>query len=380
MPNSMLDQIHSLPDLIRDIIQPYAESIRQSLSQEFCRSAQRVVVIGCGDSHHAALATEWAVEALAGLPCEPMTALQFSRYAVQYIPPGSIVTGVSVSGGVSRTAEGLKLARQAGAATLALTANPAGLVSEAASQTILVQAPAFPEPAGQITPGVRSYTANQVALCLMAIHLGEQRGHLDGQAADGLRRELAELARAAEMTLAASRDVARRLAEDWKDAGEFVFTGGGPNFAAALFSAAKVLEASGDSALGQDTEEWAHLQYFARAVDTPTFIISAGGRDLSRAIEVAVAAKTVGRRVAAVTPTTTPGLPNVVDQTLPFAAGVREMFTPIISAIPCELFAAHRSDVIGEPFFRAFGGGRSIEGGGGISRIRSSEMLDALPA
>jgi glucosamine--fructose-6-phosphate aminotransferase (isomerizing) len=30
--------------------------------------------------------------------------------------------------------------------------------------------------------------------------------------------------------------------------------------------------------------------------------------------------------------------------------------------------------VIGEPFFRAFGGGRSIEGGGGISRIRTSEM------
>jgi glucosamine--fructose-6-phosphate aminotransferase (isomerizing) len=271
----------------------------------------------------------------------------------------------------------LKLAGQVGAHTIALTANPAGLVGQAAKQTILVAAPAFPEPPGHITPGVRSYTANQIALCLMAIHLGEMRETLTNETASDLRNELKALAEAAEKTLSASNAVALQLAEDWQDAAEFVFTGSGPNFAAALFSAAKVLEASGDPAIGQDTEEWAHLQYFAKAEQTPTFIITAGGRDLSRATEVAVAAKALGRRVVAVTPTTTPGLPNVAARTLPFASGVREMFTPIISAIPCELFAAHRSDVIGEPFFRAFGGGRSIEGGGGISRIRTSEMLES---
>ena len=370
----MLDQIHSVPALIRAIVQPYDDSICHSLSREYCQSLQRLFVIGCGDSHHAALATEWAFEELAGLPCEPMTALQFARYAARFVPSGSAVIGVSVSGGVSRTAEGLKLADQVGAHTIALTANPAGLVGQAARQTILVAAPPFPEPPGLVTPGVRSYTANQIALCLMAIHLGEQRGRLSSESANDLRNELSALAEAAERTLSASNAVALSLAEDWREAAEFVFTGSGPNFAAALFSAAKVLEASGDPAIGQDTEEWAHLQYFAKTEQTPTFIITAGGRDLSRATEVAVAAKTLGRRVVAVTPTTTPGLPNVAARTLPFASGVREMFTPIISAIPCELFAAHRSDVIGEPFFRSFGGGRSIEGGGGISRIRTSEM------
>lgn len=374
MPNSMLDQIHSLPALIRGIVKPYDDVIRSSLSREFCQSLSRLFVIGCGDSHHAALATEWAFEELSGLPCEPMTALQFARYAVRFVPAGSTVIGVSVSGGVSRTAEGLKLAQQVGAHTIALTANPDGLVGQAARHTILVAAPPFPEPPGMITPGVRSYTANQIALCLIAIQIGEMRGKLAGEEAVNLRNELSALAAAAERTLSASDAVALRLAEDWRDANEFVFTGGGPNFAAALFSAAKVLEATGDSALGQDAEEWAHLQYFAKAETTPTFVISAGGRDLSRATEVATAAKTIGRRVVAVTPTTTPGLPNVAARTLPFASGVREMFSPIISAIPCELFAAHRSDVIGEPFFRSFGGGRSIEGGGGISRIRTSEM------
>ena len=378
MTNSMLSQIHSLPALIRDIVQPYDEAIRSSLSREWCLGVQRLFVTGCGDSHHAALATEWAFEELAGVPCEPMTALQFARYAVKYVPPSSAVIGVSVSGGVSRTAEALAMANQVGAQTVALTANPNGLVGQAARQTLLVQAPPFPDPPGLIVPGVRSFTANQIALCLIAIQLGEARGNLTREAADGLRRELWALGDAAERTLEANDAAAVALASDWLEATEFVFVGGGPSFAAALFSAAKVLEASGDSAAGQDTEEWAHLQYFARAVETPTFIISAGGRDLSRATEVAVAAKTIKRRVAAVTPTTAASLIAAADRALHFSAGVREMFTPIISAIQCELFAAHRANVIGEPFFRAFKGGRSIEGGGGISRIRTSERWETL--
>lgn len=374
----MLAQIHSLPQLIRDIVSPFDDAIRSSFDPGLARTVQRLFVTGCGDSHHAALATEWAFEALAGIPCEPMTALQFSRYAVQFVPSGSAVIGISVSGGVSRTAEALTLARQVGAATIALTANPTGLVGSAAQYILAVQSPPFPEPPGMITPGVRSYTANQIALCLIAIHLGQIRGHLPADEAGALRTELAALADAAERTLESNDGLARTLAEDWRDAVEFVFTGAGPNFAGALFSAAKMLEATGDPSVGQDTEEWAHLQYFAKTASTPTFIISAGGRDLSRATEVAVAAATLGRRVAAVAPNTASSLHAASTRSLNFASGVREMFTPIISAIPCELFAAHRSDVIGEPFFRSFGGGRSIEGGGGISRIRTSEMWTSL--
>jgi glucosamine--fructose-6-phosphate aminotransferase (isomerizing) len=51
------------------------------------------------------------------------------------------------------------------------------------------------------------------------------------------------------------------------------------------------------------------------------------------------------------------------------------MFSPLIAAIPGELFAAYRAEVIQEPFFRGFTGGRSTEGGGGISRIRNSDIL-----
>ncbi len=47
-----------------------------------------------------------------------------------------------------------------------------------------------------------------------------------------------------------------------------------------------------------------------------------------------------------------------------------------MTQIPGELFSAYRAAALGEPFFRNFGGGRDPEGGGGISRIRTSEYWE----
>ena len=374
--NTMVSQIHSLPGMLRDIFGTFDEAVRSALDPETCRSLRRLFVVGCGDSHHAALNTELVFEGLAGIPAEPMTALQFARYAVGYLPQegGNVVIGTSVSGEVTRTLEALTLARQAGALTVALTATPGSRIGKAADRIVLTQTTPFPDPPGTVTPGVRSYVANQLALVLMAVHIGEMRGRLSGDEAESLRREIASLAEAAEETIAACDGAAHALAREWADARDFVFCGGGPNYGTALFCAAKVLEATGDPAVGQDMEEWTHLQYFARIEATPTFLISAGDRDLSRAVEVAVAARTIGRRVVAVCPSRVTSLTQAATATLPLADGVREMLTPLIAAIPASLFAAYRADAVGETFFRGFGGGRSPEGGGGISRIRTSEM------
>lgn len=378
--NTMLDQIYSLPALIREAVQPYDESARATLDHELCRSVKRIFTTGCGDSHHATIATELAMETLTGLPVEPMTAMQFARYGAGFLPSSgpktNLVIGISVSGEVSRTIEALAVSRKAGATTVALTATPTSRVAKAAELMFDAKTAPFPDPPGTHTPGVRSYLASQLGLFLMAVRIGEVRGHLTGAQASAARAEIAALAGAAEKTIANCDKPARALAEEWKDATEFVFVGGGPNFSSAIFSAAKVLEASGDSALGQETEEWAHLQYFARTANAPTFIITAADRDLSRAVEVAVAAKTIGRRVAAICPASATGVVENAARVLPIADGVREMYSAVVASIPGELFAAHRADVIGEPFFRNFGGGRNQEGGGGISRIRTSDMWD----
>ncbi len=374
-------QVDTLPDLIRDMVDNLVRRIQETFPTAECRQIERIYVTGCGDSHHAAINSEMAFEQLAGLPCEAQTAMQFGRYGAGFLPDtgpwSNLVIGVSVSGQVSRTIEALELGRKAGAVTVALTGDHKAPLASTADLLLEADVPPLPgELRGVVVPGTRSYFASQLALFLLAIHLGQERAVLTKTAANKLRRELVRMADLVEETIAASDALARQAALSWLDADTFVYCGSGPNYGTALFSAAKLLEASGDTAIGQDTEEWAHLLYFARQVPTPTFIISAGQRDVDRAVEIAMAAKAIGRRLAIIAPASSP-LADMAEGDTVFILNdaVRECFSPVVTSIPAILFAAYRSQLLGEPYFRAFGGGRNIEGGGGISRIRSSHRI-----
>ena len=377
--NYMIEEIHSLPELLNQIFQPLDDTIRHKLNHELCLSLKRLYVVGCGDSHHASLSTELAFESLTRLPDDSMNSMLFGRYVAGFIPQTgpktNLVIGISVSGMVSRTAEALRMGKQAGATIAALTATPDSPVGKAAKIILDVPVPEFPSPEGMGIPGVRSYFTSQVGLFLTAIRIAEIRGQLTNSSAAELRAEIKGFADLASQTIEKCEPVAKQAAQEWADAGEFVFAGSGPNYGTALFTAAKVLEASGDSALGQDVEEWTHLQYFAKNISTPTFIISAGDRDLSRAAEMAIAAKQIGRRLAVISPKSAKKVTKHADFHFPIPE-VKEMFSPLITAIPGELFSAYLAEVKGEPYFQDFKGGRSIEGGGGISRIRTSETWE----
>ena len=361
MTNYFHDQILSLPGLIDDVAAPFAAEAARVFDTETSARIARLFTTGCGDSYFAALASELAFEMLAGVPTEAQNAMTFSRYGSEFIPAtGSAVIGVSVSGGVTRTIEGVLRARARGARTIAITSSEATPIAKAAQHVLTTKAPDVPNDAGVQVPGARSYFASLIMLYSSAIQIGAARGAMSASEADVWRQTLAATAAAAARTIELADAPARALAQETLGyTGELVFCGAGPNFGTALFCAAKMLEATGDAALGQDVEEWAHLQYFAKINATPTFLISAGERDASRAAEIRTAMQAVGRRVVE----------------LPTAA-CPEVFAPLVACIPPMLFGAQRAELLGEPYFRAFAGGRSIENGGGISRIRTSKLVE----
>ena len=239
-------QVDALPEMVETLIDDLVTAVRHTLTPDRSRNVRRVFTTGCGDSHHAPLNTELAFEQLAGLPCEPMTAMQFAHYAVGYLPEtgrgSNLVLAVSVSGAVSRTVEAMNLARQAGAAAVAITGNPNGPLGQAAEFVVETAVPPLPaELQGAIVPGTRSYVASLLALYLCAIQLGENRGHLSQAAANKRRRELAHTAELMAKTIALSDAATRHAAQAWHEANQFVFCGAGPQYGTALFSAAKVL-------------------------------------------------------------------------------------------------------------------------------------------
>ena len=373
----MLKQITSIPDLIRSIVPVFTDNIRRALDESTINSIDHIYLTGCGDSHHAAVASQLAFRQLTHIETEALTSMQYARYISDSMidPSRCVVFGASVSGEVSRTLEGFLLARKAGAKVVAVTATPTSSIGKAAHIIIDSTQPPFSTPEGLIVPGMRSYISNLVSFYLIAIHIGEVKGFITPEKADQLRKTLAWMGDAAEEVIKDNDRSAYQVAEEWKKAEEFVFLGSGPNLASAMFSAAKILEATGDSAIGQDLEEWAHLQYFAREVSTPTIVISAGDRDSSRAVEVITAAKAIGRSAALIGPKKmakaleTPAVHFSIPDEVP------EIFSPLVTVIPGSLIAAYKAEITDVEYFRGFKGGRSKEGGGGISRIRTSEIM-----
>jgi glucosamine--fructose-6-phosphate aminotransferase (isomerizing) len=291
----------------------------------------------------------------------------------------NLMIAVSVSGVVSRTIEALTLARQAGAVGIALTGAPDKPLAQAAEKVFTTTVPPLPdEMKGMVVPGVRSYLASQMALYSAAIRIGEVRGHLTTAQANDLRAELRGLADIMEATIRACEPVCHELVSRWSTAPEFVFVAAGPLYGVAMFSAAKMLEASGDPSMAQDAEEWAHLQYFSANADTPTIFISANGGDADRTAEVARAAQAIGRGTAAIVPEGEKTISQYVQAVLPVKGQVRECFAPLVYSIPGEILAAERAAAVGAAYFRDFGGGRTVDWADGASRIRDSHMITTL--
>ncbi len=380
MRSPMHQQIDTLPELVRQIAHPFDVSARNTFDFELCTSVKRVYMTGCGDSHHASVGAELAFHQLAGVPAQAHTAMSFSRYTAGYLadtgPKTNLVIAVSVSGGVTRTIEALMLAKKAGAVDIALTGSATSPLAQAATTVFLTTVPPLPdEMRGMVVPGVRSYLASQVALYSAAIRIGEVRGHLTTQKADALRAELLGLADVMEKTIQVCEPLCKELVGRWADARDFVFVGSGPLYGAAMFSAAKLLEATGDPAMAQDAEEWAHLQYFSAHPSTPTIVLSAGGFDADRMAEMARAAQAIGRDGVGVLPQAEGEISAFVNTVLPVQGEVRECFAPLVYSIPAELIAAERAAILGTPYFRDFGGGRTVEWSKeGASRIRDSHM------
>ena len=379
----MQQQIDTLPQLLRDIVKVFDQSARDTFDFELCTSIKRINLVGCGDSHHASVGAELAFNQFTGVPTQAFSSLTYGRYNVMHIPktgPNTNLTiAVSVSGVVVRTIEALSLARKAGAVGVALTGNPKAKLAQNADKVFTTTVPPLPdEMRGMIVPGVRSYLASQVALMTAAIRIGEVRGHITTAEADQLRAELYALGDVMEELIHICEPIAEQIMNAWNDVHEFVFVGAGPLYGSAMFSAAKILEASGDTSYAQETEEWAHLQYFAAPPRIPTILLDANGNDADRMAEVARAAQSIERRVIGVLPKGEGRISAWVDTVIPVPALIREAFASIIYSIPGTVLAAARAQAIGSEYFQGFGGGRTVDWAQGASRIYDSNMIEDL--
>ncbi len=151
----------------------------------------------------------------------------------------------------------------------------------------------------------------------------------------------------------ATRDRCREVAELVAGAPAMAMVGSGPSYGTALFSAAKVVEAAGVLAIGQDLEEWWHVERFARPFDMPVFVIAPPGRSHGRAAGLAGAARGLGRRVIALTRSDDTDVTRHAHAVLPVLGEAREELSPLVYHLFAGRVAAHVARLLGRLPFQA---------------------------
>lgn len=362
----MYDEIWQRPALIRHHLDELDDLVRSTLPRDACQRWNRVLLTGCGDSYYAGLATQLAFESWTGLPVDVQPSLFGGRYAIPAMTPPAVVFSVSHSGRVSRTIETIVLAQALGLDTVAISGTPGSPITQDA-RWVLARKLAV---AGQ-TPGVRSYTQAQLLLLLAALYIGECRGVFERSQAVGIKDQLRRTADSLEAALPQTDRLARTLAEAWVDATQFLIVGGGPSYANALFSAAKLVEACGVNAIGQELEEWAHIQFFLRNPYLPTLLIAPAGRCYDRALELASVMQNLGGSVIGVGSWEDSRLPSLVTHYFGINGEIEEALSPLVTSMPAECLACHLAQICGERFFRADGRGTGV----GRGRIANSRII-----
>lgn len=342
----MLQEMAMQPAFVRDNVDIMLEFMRGVVAPREPGTLRHGFMIGCGDSYCAALAARMHMMKATGRFIEPVEALEFSRYLVADLPADSFVFGISNSGTVSRTIEGVRLARERGAWTFGVTVSADNTLAKTAETLIKVNATPNikerPDGTRVVTPGTITYTASMLGLFIAGIALGEHIGHLDSEQVKRLVAELHALPDAMAKADATVGPLAEEVAASFTPDRKTVILGGGPNYATAYFGMAKWFEGLTRPCHTSELEEWAHEQYFITDELTDTIIVLPPGAGHGRGLEQARAAREMGSRVIIIGEEGDTASKQACD--IFFAMPpLPETLTPFIYKLPFEYLSCHIS-------------------------------------
>jgi glutamine---fructose-6-phosphate transaminase (isomerizing) len=121
----MLKEIYEQPEAVSETIGDRARRGKLvleglGLTETEIRNLRRIVIVACGTAYHAGVVGRYIIEEWARIPVEPDIASEW-RYRNPVLSKDTLVIGISQSGETADTIAAMRLARESGAKTLAIT-------------------------------------------------------------------------------------------------------------------------------------------------------------------------------------------------------------------------------------------------------------------
>ena len=170
----MLKEIYEQPTAVADTIGERVRGGRLELegfplTDLEIQNLRRMVILACGTAYHAGVVARYVVEEWARLPCEPDIASEW-RYRNPVLTKDTLVIGISQSGETADTIAAMRLARESGARTVAITNMMGTQITREVESVLYTRA--------GIEMGVaasKTFTAQVSLLYLVALRLAQVR-------------------------------------------------------------------------------------------------------------------------------------------------------------------------------------------------------------
>jgi len=238
----MLKEIYEQPKSIRETIGSHIVKDGKciidglELSKEYLQTINKIFIVACGTAMHAGLACKTVLEQICEIPTEVDIASEF-RYRNPIINKNTLCIFISQSGETADTIAALKLAKEKGSKTIAVSNVIGSSITREADYTVYTHA--GPEIAVAST---KAYTAQIMLLDILALYIAETLGINPDKVAN-MKKELLEVPTKVEQCLKLAPEIKEFANKVYKEKDVF-FLGRGLDYSTSLEASLKLKEIS----------------------------------------------------------------------------------------------------------------------------------------
>jgi glucosamine--fructose-6-phosphate aminotransferase (isomerizing) len=303
-----------------------------NLSSGDLEKIDRIVIVACGTSWHAALVAKYWIEKYAEISVEVDIASEF-RYRHLLLNEHSLTIAISQSGETADTLAGIRAAKKLGSKILTICNVVGSTMTREADGTLYTHA--GPEIGVAST---KAFSSQLAALLLFTLYLGQEKKLLSPEEISSYGRSLIDSAGVVEEILPRLQKEITVLIESFYDARDFLFVGRGVNYPIALEGALKLKEISYIHAEGYASGEFKHGPLSLIDRNMPVVALLPQDAVYQKSISNVEEIKARQGRLILIGTAGDDSLHSISDNIL-YLPEVAEIVNPILYTIPAQLLA-----------------------------------------
>jgi glucosamine--fructose-6-phosphate aminotransferase (isomerizing) len=342
MLKEIFEQPRAVTDTIRGrLLEEKGDVILDNvrLDKETLKKINRILLIACGTSYHAALVGKFLIEDLCRIPVEADIGSEF-RYRNPIIEENDLMVAISQSGETADTLAALREGKRKGAKTLSICNVVESSLARDSDHVIYTHA--GPEIGVAST---KTFATQLITLFLLAVRIGRALGTLSAEDGKKLIGELIRIPHLMEETLKTSGHVAQ-IARKYLHAKDFLYLGRGINYPIALEGALKLKEISYIHAEGYPAGEMKHGPIALIDREMPVVVLATRNEVYDKVISNIEEVKAREGKVIALASPSDQTIAQKADDVITIPETIPPL-TPILLTIPLQLLAYYMADFKG---------------------------------